>query len=196
MARTPAKNPWVGKNYIPDNPRMEIPPAYWLQRIYDYDADLVVLPSRQRPYAYVMARRIRLARPLSAKAIDAIYTQADTRMCMNYGLVPVSLIFRTGVTWSIDNIIASLKSRDIWAHGGGERVANMMDLNEATIESRRQAGVRDDMWMRSGQAWESYKRRTGQRVSSSGRATEHPSPTIGSSESTGRSGAVIATDFR
>lgn len=195
MARTPAKNPWVGKNFIPDNPRMEEPPAYWLQRLYDYDAELVVLPSRQRPFAYVLARRIRLARPLSPAAIDAIYTQADTRMCMHYGLVPVSLIFRTGVTWSIDNIIATLKSRDIWAMGGADKAADIMDAATAKEYADKEAVVRDDMWMRSGQAWESYKRRTGQRVSSPGMGSGRHVPTPSSSGSTGESGTRIVTNF-
>ena len=52
-----APNPFIGKNYIGDNVKMVSPPAYWLQRLYDFDNQLVVLPSRQKPYAYVLARR-------------------------------------------------------------------------------------------------------------------------------------------
>ncbi len=188
MARSPVKNPWVGINYIPDNPRMETPPAYWLQRLYDYDAELVVLPSRQRPYAYVLARRVRLAKPMTAQALLHIYTQLDTRMCMSLGLVPVSLIYRTGLTWSIDNIIADLKSRDIWAHGGADKTADLMDATEEKADEGRKKALRDDMWMRSGMAWSSYQRRTGQRVTSPGMGSERHVPTSSSSGSTGESG--------
>ena len=157
-------NPFVGINYIPDNPRMEVPPAYWLQRLYDFDSDLVVLPSRYRPFAYVLARRARLSAPLTGKAILDTATQPDTVMCLNLKLVPVSLIYRTGTTWSIDNIIRSLKARDMWAHGGAEKVADLMDEADAAVEARKKAAVRDDMWNRSGDAWRSYQARTGQRV--------------------------------
>lgn len=188
-------NPWIGVNYVPDNPKMEAPPAYWLQRLYDYDAELVVLPSRQRPYAYVLARRVRLARPMTSQALLHIYTQLDTRMCMGLGLVPVSLIYRTGVTWSIDNIIADLKARDIWAHGGAEKAADLMDASEEKVETQRKKDLRDDMWMRSGMAWNSYQRRTGQRVTSPGMGSERHVPTPRSSGSTGVSGIVIASEF-
>lgn len=186
---TAQPNPFIGKNYIPDNPRMETPPAFWLQRLYDYDADLVVLPSRQRPYAYVLARRCR--RPMTVKALASIYTQDDTRMCMQLGLVPVSLIYRTGVTWSIDNIIASLQARDLWRHGGAEKSADIMDAAEQRVEDRKRADVRDDMWQRSGLGYQLYKRRTGQRVTSPGMGSERHSPTTGSSGSTAGLGITL-----
>lgn len=186
-------NPFLGRNYIADNPKMEVPPAFWLQRLYDYDADLVVLPSRQRPYAYVLARRVRLAARLSPKAIEAMYTQPDTRMCMNLGLVPVTLIYRTGTTWSIDNIIADLKSRDIWAHGGAAKAADTLDQQEADAETARKARIRDDMWMRAGLGYAMYKRRTGQRVTSPGMGSERHLPTTSSSGSTAGSGIVLAS---
>lgn len=186
---TAQPNPFVGKNYIPDNPRMDTPPAFWLQRIYDYDADLVVLPSRQRPYAYVLARRSR--QPMTVKALADIYDQADTKMCMQLGLVPVSLIYRTGVTWSIDNIIATLQRRDLWRHGGGEKSADIMDASDAREEKAKQDKVRDDMWQRAGFGYQMYKRRTGQRVTSPGMGSERHLPTTSSSGSTAGSGIAL-----
>lgn len=161
MASEP--NPFIGVNYLPLNPKMSEPPAYWLQRLFDYDNMLVVFPSFNRPYAYVLARRRQLTAGLSDKALDSVLTNPDTKAALQHGLVPVSLIFRTGVTWSIDNIIESLKARDIWAAGGGDKFADKMDAVDAAETKRKQAAVRDDMWMRSGDAWRSYQARTGQR---------------------------------
>jgi len=162
MARTPvAANPYVGKNYIDDNQNMEVPPAYWLQRLYDFDADLVVFPSRYRPFAYVLARRQRHSAGVESKALAATIAQPDTKLCLERGLVPVSLIFRTGVTWSIDNIIAQLAARDIWAHGGGEAAADLADAAEADAAAFEAKKTRDDMYNRSGDAWRSYQARTG-----------------------------------
>lgn len=160
MARRPAANPWVGVNYIPDNTKMAVPPAYWLQRLYDYDAELVVLPSRYVPYAYVLARRTHL---LTDAAIFDTVKQPDTVMCFRYGVVPVSLIYRTGSNWSIDNIIRSLKARDIWAHGGGEKYADAADAVDEQQRQKIRQDIRDDMYNRSGDAWRSYQARTGQR---------------------------------
>lgn len=187
------KNPWVGVNYLDDNANMAVPPAYWLQRLYDFDAELVVFPSRYRPFAYVLARRQRFSAGIKDKALEQTIDQPDTKLCLARGLVPVSLIFRTGVTWSIDNIIASLKARDIWAHGGGDKAADILDAQEARTRQAEQQKVRDDMWMRSGQAWESYQRRTGQRVSVPRTSSERRPPTTGSSGSTAGLGPVSLT---
>ncbi len=193
MAKPAAKNPWIGINYIDDNQNMAVPPAFWLQRLYDFDADLVVFPSRYRPFAYVLARRQRFSAGMEDKALEATITQPDTKLCLARHLVPVTMIFRTGTIWSIDNIIASLQRRDIWAHGGGEKMADAVDAAEDKEESNRKKDLRDDMWMRSGQAWESYKRRSGQRVSSPGMGSERHVPTAGSSSSTAGRPAVTLT---
>ena len=33
---------WVGVNYIPDTPGADVPPEYFMARIYDQDAMLVI----------------------------------------------------------------------------------------------------------------------------------------------------------
>ena len=180
-------------NYLDDNQNMAVPPAYWLQRLYDYDAELVVFPSRYVPYAYVLARKRRHGSSLDLALAETI-TQPDTKLCLMRGLVPVTMIYRTGEAWSIDNIIASLKKRDIWEHGGAEKVAKLVDAQDEANEAATKKQTRDDMWMRSGQAWESYQRRTGQRVSSPGMGSERHAPTTSSSGSTARSGLVSLTD--
>ena len=46
------------KNYIADRNPFNLlpPPEWWLQQLYDYDAQLVVVPSRQDA-VYRLARR-------------------------------------------------------------------------------------------------------------------------------------------
>lgn len=155
-------NPWVGLTYIPDNPRMETPPAFFLARLHDYDADLVLLPSRQRPFAYVIARRRRFSAGLSDKAIEDTITSADTIMCFRHGLVPVSLMFKVGPTWDADRVLRTLAARDLWTHGGAEKVADMLEAQEEAEAQAVRKQIREDMWHRSGDAWRSYQFRTGQ----------------------------------
>jgi hypothetical protein len=186
-------NRMVGINYYPEGmPHMAVPPAFWLQRLFDYDAELVVFPSRHVPYGYVLARRRRTPTPSMDKALEQTISQPDTKLCLQRGLVPVTLILRHSQTaWSIDNIIASLQARDIWTHGGGEAYADQMDAADANEEKRAKARIRDDFSQRSDLAWDLYKRRTGQRISSSGVATSRVPLSKKPSGRTGGSGIVI-----
>ena len=161
MATEP--NPFVGLNYLPLNPKMAEPPAYVLQRLYDFDNMLVLFPSFAMPFYYVLARRRQLTAGLTDKALDASITHPDTRACMAHGLVPVTMVFKHGPNWNIDPVIEKLKRRDIWAHGGAAKAADTLDAADERAEKKRKADVRDDMWNRAGDAWRSYQARTGQR---------------------------------
>lgn len=158
-------NPYLGLTFIADNPRMDVPPAWFLAQIHDYDADLVLLPSRARPFAYVVARRARVSGGLTAKAMERTITQPDTKMCFHYGLVPVCLIFKHGPIWNADTVLNSLKARDTWAQGGGEKLANQLEAEEAAAIVTRREQQKDRLRQVSGDAWHSYQRRTGQRTS-------------------------------
>ena len=164
-------NRYIGVNFIPDNPRMAVPPEFFLQRLYDFDADLVMLPSRHVPFAYVLGRRRRYTAGLTDRAVAEASKQPDTIMCMNYGLVPVTLIYQLGSVWNADPIIRSLQARDIWAHGGADKFADKLDEADASLEKKVKQDSKRDMWDRSGDAWRSYQARTGQRTR----------PTLGSS---------------
>lgn len=193
MARA---NRFIGVNYLPEGmPHMAVPPEYWLERLFDYDAELVVFPSRHVPYAYVLARRRQLRAPAIDKVLENTITQPDTKLCLARGLAPVTIILRHSQgSWSIDNIITSLQARDIWRHGGGDAYANKLDQSEADEDAARRAALRDDMMQRADLAYDLYKRRTGQRVSSSGVATRAPLLTKLPSGSTGGTGLVQLTD--
>lgn len=186
------KNRYVGITYIADNARMAVPPAFFLQRLHDYDSDLVIVPSRYKPYAYVIARRRRFSKWASDKAIEGTIDQPDTLMCMRYGLVPVCLMFQHGAIWNPDTILARLKARDLWANGGPDRVADQLEAAEEEERQKIRSEIRDDIWNRSGAAWRSYQRRTGASVSlnpsttRTGRRQKQPL----SSSSTAGSGAL------
>jgi hypothetical protein len=88
-------NPWVGvgKTYVPDNPNMPVPPAHFLAPIHDYDAMLVILPSRQQPFTYVVARRRQLTAGLKFLKVDE-QTPVDTVMCLENDCIPVCRMFQ------------------------------------------------------------------------------------------------------
>lgn len=161
MRERQTKNPWVGVNFIPDNTRMAVPPPYFLSRIYDQDAMLVVIPSRATPFAYVIARRKQFGPGLSSAAVDAQYSHPDTRMCIHYGCVPVCLMFRNGTSWDPDPIIRKLQARDMWAHGGADKVADMLEAQEAEEKRKALEASRKEIYERSGDGWRTYQARTG-----------------------------------
>lgn len=154
-------NPWVGVNFIHDNVHMEIPPPYFLQRLYDFDHMLVLIPSRHIPFAYVLARRKQFSKGLSDKAIEGTLVQPDTKMCLQYGVVPVCIVFKNGPSWQIDPLLRTLAARDVWAHGGPDKVADLLEAQEAAAKLQIQKENRDDIWNRSGDGWRSYQARTG-----------------------------------
>lgn len=158
-------NSWIGVNHFDLNPNVAVPPAFWLARLYDFDNMLVTFPSYAVPFAYVLARRRQLTKGLTDKALEDTIDQPDTKFCLAHGLVPVTLIYKTGENWQIDGILNSLRSRDTWKDGDqtGEKYADAVDAVDAAREKRVKKEVRDDMWNRSGDAWRSYTARTGQR---------------------------------
>lgn len=158
-------NPYIGVNYLDIDNKMAVPPKYWLERLYDFDADLVVFPSIQTPFAYVLARKARRTGGMNIQDPAFAKSAPDTKFCIMRHLLPVSLIYRyNAVSWSIDNIIAELKRRDIWAAGGGDAYADQADAADTQAEHHTKQTIRDDMYNRSGDAWRSYQARTGQRT--------------------------------
>jgi hypothetical protein len=156
-------NPYVGLNFLPLNAKMATPPAYFLQRVYDYDDKLVLFPSYAVPFAYVIARRRQRTSGLTDKALEDTLSNPDTKAALAHNLVPVSMMYRTGESWNPDPVIASLQARDIWRHGGADKSADLMDGADARRHKQTKDAIRDDMWNRSGDAWRSYQARTGQR---------------------------------
>lgn len=154
----------------------EKPPKWWLKQLYNFDDKLVVIPSTQRPSTYILARR-----PEQSRGLDPIVKwmrntnqdiPADTLLCANHGVVPVCLMFKTGPTWTIENIIGDLVRRDIRRQGGAEKVADKLDAQDAKVESDQQKATFEDLYHRGRDAWRSYTARTGQRINPGGTAVQ------------------------
>ena len=156
-------NPWVGRVYIVDNARMPIPPAHFLAAVHDQDAMLVLFPSRQQPFTYVVARRRQLTKGLAMMPVDE-QTPADTKMCMEHDALPICRMFHHGAGWDPDPLIRSLRMRDLWTHGGPDKVADLLDTQDAKAEAANKRQIREDLYNRSGDGWRTYQARTGQRV--------------------------------
>jgi|KBSSwiStaDraftv2_1062776.scaffolds.fasta_scaffold06641_4 hypothetical protein len=151
------------RNWIADNRNAEQPPAYFLQRLYDFDAMLVLMPSRDQPGAYVLGRRKQFGPGLTPAAVQGVYTKPDTRMCILNGAVPVCMVFKpANGSWSPDPLIRTLMARDIWAHGGADKVADMLEEQEEAEKVATLAASRKEIYERSGDGWRSYLARTGQ----------------------------------
>lgn len=153
-------NSFIGRNYFEGDGQMSVPPEYFLQRIYDYDTMLVLFPSQVRPGCYIIARRREKSPGLTSAALAAV-ANPDTRTCMAMGWVPVCAMYQTGISWDPTPIIAKLKARDIWAHGGAEKVADLLEAQEDAEAKARTKALRDDLWNRSGDGWRTYQARTG-----------------------------------
>lgn len=154
------ENSFLNRTYFQGDGHMPVPAEAFLQRIYDYDAMLVLFASQVRPGSYVVARRREYSPGLTSAALASV-GNPDTKMCMAMGWVPVCIMFHAGHSWDPGPLIAKLRARDLWAHGGADKVADLLEEQEAAAEVARKKAVRDDLWDRSGDGWRSYQARTG-----------------------------------
>jgi len=155
-------------NWIPDINRCKLsaPPEWWLKGLADFDADLVLIPSRQEMFVYRVARRATKSQGIGTAVIAAVDRQADTVMLAQHRLVPVTTI-RTMGTWSYNNLYQlthTLADRDIWRHGGASKVAERLDMNDQQERMKVDATIAADADYRARDAWRSLQARTGQRV--------------------------------
>lgn len=153
-------NAFIGRNYFEGDVQMPVPPEYFLQRIYDYDALLVMFASAARPGGYVLARRRENSPGLTDKSLAAI-GNPDTRICLSMGWVPICMFYQTGISWNPEQIVARLHARDIRAQGGADAVADRLEEQEDAEKAAQRKATRDEQWDRSGEAWRSYQARTG-----------------------------------
>src|SRR5436309_869844 len=121
------------QNYIPDVNKFKLagPPEWWLRKLWDFDSSLVVVPSRQ-DCVYRLAQRRKLKLPDDV-VNDVLFKESDTRMLASYGLIPVTSILATA-NWSNPMLFQELSNRAPWRLGGGEKVADMLDAQDAMDE--------------------------------------------------------------
>ncbi len=154
-------NKFVDVAYFPGDTGIETPPEHFIQRLLDFDRLLVMFPSLVRKGCYVLARRREKSPGLTEGALG-LFVNPDTKTCVAMGWVPVCMISKTGPGWNADAIVAKLQARDIREHGGADKVADMLEEQEAAEEAALKASIRQDLWDRSGEGWRSYQARTGQ----------------------------------
>lgn len=129
-------------NYIEDtNPfRLQGPPQFWLQKLWDFDDSLVVVPSKQG-FFYRLAQR----RPPDHKArlVHHLSKDSDSEMLASYGLVPVTTIIATA-RWDNYLMFEDLRQRMPSRMGGAEKYIEMLEMKEQQAKLRELAD-RDDM---------------------------------------------------
>ncbi len=165
-------------NWIADTNRFRLPapPEWFLKRLFDFDALLVLVPSRvlvvgETPAYLLCRRRLHSAGLGDVAMLDNKHP--DTNMCYRHGLVPIGpLRFKDNVnafTMSgCDALIQELKGRDTWALSGGpggdaDAVWKTLEAHEAAQETRQRRTMWEDFRHRGRDAWRSLKARTGQR---------------------------------
>ena len=148
-------------NFIPDTNKFKLapPPDWWLDLLWDFDSELVVIPSRMEA-VYRLARRA--TRSIGIGPLAMLSPQPDTLMLYSHKLVPVTSILGWGGIWGT-HIFNELRRRDVW-QGGADKYINSVEEIEAAAKAKQKAQIRDDMNHRSGDAWRSYQARTGQRT--------------------------------
>src|SRR5262245_24831061 len=183
----------LGAIYIPDlNPfNLELPPLWWQQGLWAFDADLRILPGRKKP-VWWLARTKKYSRGLTGEAVTD--DQNDTAMFVRHNLVPVTWIASQD-GWSegfLHYVVGELIARDTWAiegqpltddlirkalFDGGSKYGTHLDERDATTRRAIDREVRDDVYHATGDAWRSLQSRTGERVLNAGNPTRASAPT-------------------
>ena len=136
------------------------PPNWFLHQLWDFDASLAIVPSRQGFY-YRLAQRRPLELP--EKVVnDVLKEQADTAMLASYGLVPVTTILATA-NWGNPLIFVELARRAPWRMGGAEQYEKAVIGQER--QERLDAAIQQDAELtdRAKDGWRYYNKKIGTR---------------------------------
>jgi hypothetical protein len=162
-----------GANWIEDKNRWSIvkPPEWALLALWNFDDQLVLLPSRKKKQ-YLLARRRHLSAGLGDVAM-LDNKHPDTNMCYVHGLVPIApLTFRKGkAVWtqqSVTNFLDELRSRDTWAYSDGDpdkhsRVSDAIEEFEKLQEEKAHRTLWENFYHMGRDAWRSMAARTKRR---------------------------------
>lgn len=164
------------RNWIPDVNRFGIPkpPDWFLKVLWDQDAALVLLPSRQSP-KYILARRrdfskimAGIVRTLTSSHRQAKYLDADMLESRNLVKVDAITSIRNNVfdaSWMVSSpeIMKDLRDRDMWAAGGADKYIEKIELQEQLERDQQRTKMLDDLDHRARDSWRSYQARTGRR---------------------------------
>lgn len=156
------------RNYLTsENPfKLAVPPDWWLKQLHDYDAELVVFPSRMR-MAYILARRRHFSNAMQEmntldKNLIKNSAAMDGDILATHNLIYVRHLI--GETVRRPAIFQWLKDHDLKAQGGGEAVDNKIVSLEQEQAQRTRQSMLNDIDHRARDAYRSYQARTGQRT--------------------------------
>lgn len=149
-------------NFIVDLNRFSLagPPRWWLQKLWEFDPSLVVVPSRQT-CVYRLAQRRKLQLP-DHIVNDALFNQSDTKMLASYSLVPVTSILAT-VNWSNPYIFVELANRAPWRLGGADTVNAMLEEQDWKNELDRKMQTDEHLDYLAKDSWKMYLKKIGVR---------------------------------
>jgi hypothetical protein len=150
-------------NYIPDMNKFKLsgPPQWWLRRLWDFDASLVVLPSRQGFY-YRLAQRRPPNLP-TAVVEDIMKEEGDTRMMSSYHLVPITTILATA-NWSNPLMWQDLAERAPWRQGGADKMIRTIEDRENMRELDKRQETQEHLSYLGKDAWNLYNKKIGLRT--------------------------------
>lgn len=171
----PATN-WIGDR---NTFRLEEPPAWFMQALWDFDHQLVILPSRKKA-EYLLARRRQLTAGMGDVALMD-NKAPDTYMCYTHGVIPIApLRWKDNSTrmWTqaaLDSLLTELRGRDAWALGAGpdgnpDAAWQAVEAAEARQKQKDHRALREKFYQLGRDAYRSLQARTGQRNK---RASDH-----------------------
>ncbi len=149
-------------NFIRDtNPfNLSAPPKWWLQRLWEFDNSLVIIPSRME-FHYRLCQR----RPTDAKAklVNELKLDSDSGMLLSHGLIPVTTIL-ANPKWDNPLMWEDLKSRAPWRMGGAEVYEKLLDGIDAKREMDIALRADDRNTQLAKDAWRMYNKKIGHRA--------------------------------
>jgi hypothetical protein len=167
----------VHTGWIADKNRwnLECPPNWFLTGLTNYDAQLVLIPSRKRAQ-YLLCRRRSLTAGLGDVAM-VDNQHPDTNMCYAYGVLPIAPLRWTKTNTDVgmftqanlSSLIETLKARDAWEAGGGplahdpDAVWKTMEAAEAAQEAKDDRALWEKFYHMGRDGWRSLTARTGAR---------------------------------
>lgn len=188
------------RNFIADRNEFHLtrPPGWWLRSLAEFDDQLVLIPSRQRP-VFWLARRMHLSRQLASKVTGVALTE-DARMMLQYRIVSiVSIASPTWNTSGLEALKAWLHGADTWKldgpldeagikralANGGTRFTRELEYRERLATDRQASQQRETIYHATGDAYRSLQVRLGRTIRNPGRTREGAQRPPSSSAPTG-----------
>jgi len=146
------------RNFLPTaNPYgLAAPPAWFLQDLAVFDADLVIFPSLEDA-AYCLARRVTKGAPFAVSLLQDKHPNAA--FCQQQRLLAI-----TGILphphWG-PALLADLAQMDMWRAGGSDKYCDALERLEAEKRDKQDLLTTDEADQRSVSAYHAMKLRDG-----------------------------------